>query len=90
MKTDLIKRIRIYYSEFLYSTLLICILTSCQRKKSLQLDSEHYGFDLKYESIIDSIINLLTLEEKVYMVHDCGIFISGGVERLGIPELHLA
>ncbi|MBN1182778.1 MAG: glycoside hydrolase family 3 C-terminal domain-containing protein [Bacteroidales bacterium] len=40
-----------------------------------------------YESRIDSLISLMTLEEKVNMIHGVSSFNSGGVERLGIPEL---
>lgn len=36
---------------------------------------------------IDSLIDLMTLEEKVNMIHASSPFTSGGVERLGIPEL---
>jgi len=39
------------------------------------------------ESQIDSLISLMTLEEKVNMIHASSSFTSGGVERLGIPEL---
>jgi beta-glucosidase len=41
------------------------------------------GIDKK----IESLLSQLTLEEKINMVHASGIFISGGVPRLGIPEL---
>jgi beta-glucosidase len=40
-----------------------------------------------YEPVIDSILKLLTLDEKIHMIHGCGMFVSGGVERLNIPEL---
>ncbi|SFV33765.1 beta-glucosidase [Thermoflavifilum thermophilum] len=35
----------------------------------------------------DSLIALMTLEEKVNMIHASSSFTSGGVPRLGIPEL---
>ena len=35
----------------------------------------------------DSLIRLMTLEEKVNMIHASSSFTSGGVPRLGIPEL---
>ena len=38
------------------------------------------------EQKIDSLISLMTLEEKVGMIHASSSFTSGGVERLGIPE----
>lgn len=44
-------------------------------------------FEEKYEKKIDSIIGILTLEEKVQILHGIGIFESAGIERLGIPGL---
>lgn len=38
------------------------------------------------EKKIDSLISLMTLEEKVTMIHAISSFRSGGVERLGIPS----
>lgn len=35
----------------------------------------------------DSLIKLMTLQEKVNMIHASSSFTSGGVPRLGIPEL---
>ena len=39
---------------------------------------------------IDSLLKQMTLEEKINMIHASGIFISGGVQRLGIPELRMS
>jgi beta-glucosidase len=36
---------------------------------------------------IDALIKQMTLEEKVNMIHASSSFTSGGVKRLGIPEL---
>jgi len=36
---------------------------------------------------IDSLVKLMTLQEKVNMIHGSSSFTSGGVPRLGIPEL---
>jgi len=36
---------------------------------------------------VDSLIKLMTLQEKVNMIHATSSFTSGGVPRLGIPEL---
>lgn len=41
---------------------------------------------LSVEQKIDSLINLMTLEEKVTMIHASSSFTSGAVPRLGIPE----
>ena len=43
---------------------------------------------LYIELKIDSIISLMTLEEKIKMLYGNGMFTSAGIERLGIPELH--
>jgi beta-glucosidase len=39
------------------------------------------------EAQIESLLAQMTLEEKVGMIHASSSFTSGGVERLGIPEL---
>lgn len=39
---------------------------------------------------IDSLIKLMTLEEKIGMIHANGAFSSGGVPRLGIPGLMMS
>lgn len=39
------------------------------------------------EQKIDQLIEKMTLQEKVNMIHASSSFTSGGVERLGIPEL---
>ena len=42
------------------------------------------------ESKIDSILALLTLDEKVALCHAQSKFSTKGVERLGIPELWMS
>lgn len=39
---------------------------------------------------VDSIVEQMTLEEKVNMLHASGNFFSGGIERLGFPEVTYA
>ena len=46
--------------------------------------------DPDIEAKIDSILPLLTLEEKVAMCHAQSKFSSPGVDRLGIPELWMS
>ncbi|MGN7785881.1 glycoside hydrolase family 3 C-terminal domain-containing protein [Niabella sp. 22666] len=41
------------------------------------------------EKRIDSLILLMTLEEKIKMIHANGAFSSGGVPRLGIPDFQM-
>lgn len=54
-------------------------LVSCQPK---QLSKQEI-----IELSIDSLLNQMTLEEKISMIHASASFYSGGVERLGIPHL---
>jgi beta-glucosidase len=63
--------------------LIICtsVLLSCTR------ETVHRSALLKYDPQIDTIINKMTLEEKVNMLHAKFMFISAGVERLGIADL---
>ena len=43
--------------------------------------------DASVEAKIESLIKKMTIEEKVKMIHASSSFTSGGVPRLGIPEL---
>ena len=58
--------------------------TFAQNKKSRLIKNE------AVESKIDSILTLLTLEEKVAMCHAQSKFSTKGVERLGIPEIWMS
>ncbi len=42
----------------------------------------------QYAAQIDSLITQMTLPQKIQMLHGNSFFTSGGVEDLGIPELH--
>jgi beta-glucosidase len=44
----------------------------------------------KYDAKIDKLISKMTLEEKIGMLHGNSMFSTGGVKRLGIPELKMA
>jgi len=50
----------------------------------------HRSALLQYDSRIDSIISRMTLEEKVNMLHAKFMFVSAGVERLGIADMKYA
>ena len=64
----------------LFLSFLILSFSSCQDPKpEKQLPD--------VEEKIDSLISQMTLEEKVNMIHASSSFTSGGVERLGVPEL---
>ena len=41
----------------------------------------------KTEKEIEKLLDKMTLDEKIAMIHGAGLFRSGGVERLGIPGL---
>ncbi len=44
----------------------------------------------KYDAKIDQLVAQMTLEEKIGMLHGNSMFATGGVKRLGIPELKMA
>ncbi|MEL6968956.1 MAG: glycoside hydrolase family 3 C-terminal domain-containing protein [Bacteroidota bacterium] len=64
---------------------LICIVIFACEAPAPPADNEEATVDI--EAAIDSLMAELTLEEKVGMIHASSAFTSGGVERLGIPEL---
>lgn len=66
---------------------LALLLMTCSPELNEQVSRPSQGFNEGYEPLIDSVINLMTLDEKIHMIHGDGTFVSGGVERLGIPEL---
>lgn len=43
-----------------------------------------------YESQIEELLQQLTLEEKIGMIHGAGLFRTEGVERLGIPTVKMS
>ena len=57
------------YFTILTTLLVVSLLTSCfPDAGKVSPDITDYGFDEAYEPIIDSILNLLTLEEKIHMI----------------------
>ena len=50
----------------------------------------HESALLQYDSQIDNILSQMTLEEKVNMLHARYMFVSAGVERLGIADIKYA
>lgn len=42
------------------------------------------------ETYIEQILNELTLEEKIGMIHGARLFRTEGVERLSIPPLYMS
>src|SRR5665648_441225 len=50
----------------------------------------HKSALLQYDKQIDGIISQMTIEEKVNMLHAKHMFVSSGVERLGIADMKYA
>lgn len=69
---------------------LMSLNIGCSSADSQMLESKG-GINLQaYDSKIDVQIGQMTLEEKVNMIHASSSFTSGGVLRLGIPELRMS
>jgi beta-glucosidase len=69
------------YSLSLVFSLIVMLMAGCSEKEKNQQSQSD-----PIEAKIDSLISLMTLEEKVGMIHASSSFTSGGVKRLGIPE----
>jgi len=69
--------------------------TSCKKEVSSnsgKVQTETYErkeLSSEFDTTIDSLIAQMTIEEKIGMLHGNSMFTSGGVERLGIPELKM-
>jgi beta-glucosidase len=74
---------RISTMRFLFFLILVSPLTH----GNIYAEDRSGKFDSSYEPLIDSIINLLSLQEKIDLLHGNGMFLSAGIERLGLPEL---
>ena len=57
------------------------------KKESLSVKGNQTASAQNTEAKINALIGKMTLEEKVTMIHATSSFNSGGVPRLGIPEL---
>ena len=62
----------------------IIVLADCASAKI------HKSALLQYDKQIDGIIKQMTLEEKVNMLHAKFMFVSSGIERLGIADMKYA
>lgn len=74
---------------------LLVSLSACNSKEKAPMETSEEvvqipEFSMAYDQKIDSLIALMTLEEKVGMLHGNSMFTTTGVERLGIPELKMA
>ncbi len=57
---------------------------------SLSAEKGHKSTLLQFDKQIDGVISQMTLEEKVNMLHAKFMFVSAGVERLGIADIKYA
>ena len=74
------------YRLFLFAVLAVTVLfISCQSGLE-QANGRETPTEVSEEKL-DSLINLMTLDEKIGLIHASSSFTSGGVSRLGIPEL---
>lgn len=78
----MIKPIRLLGLFFLFVS--CCYWSACDPAPAPPAEEET---SIDIEAAIDSLMSQLTLQEKVNMIHASSAFTSGGVERLGIPEL---
>jgi beta-glucosidase len=71
------------FSGFEANSQIVEVKKQHETSKVKSLSSE---FDAK----INKLISQMTLEEKIGMLHGKSMFATGGVKRLGIPELNMA
>ncbi|KAA3439455.1 glycoside hydrolase family 3 C-terminal domain-containing protein [Rufibacter hautae] len=80
----------------LCSLVLVAFTVACSTSEKVQTSdpqasalssNEGNGINMSHEAQINELISKMTLEEKVNMIHGVSSFTSGGVPRLGIPEM---
>lgn len=76
-----------YSFRLIFSIIVLLFMTQCQKSPA---NKDELKVEIDYEAKIDSLISQMTVEEKVAMVHGNSSFTSGGVKRLGIPELTMS
>lgn len=65
----------------------LCIVSCTPSRIQEEVQAQKQGFNPEYEIKIDSLLKLMTIEEKIAMLHGNGMFSSEGAPRLGIPEI---
>jgi beta-glucosidase len=73
------QRIKIKMRTQILVVFFLFVLTQTQAQQS--------GTETTMDAKINALISKMTLEEKVNMIHASSSFTSGGIARLGIPEL---
>jgi len=80
-------------TAFIFIAVCSCKKDTSSSNTETELIQAHQAkeFDSsKFDVKIDSLVAQLTLEEKIGMLHGNSMFSTGGVKRLGIPELKMA
>ncbi len=72
----------------IYNILMITIITLLSTHNTTE--NKHESALLQYDRKVNNIIDQMTLEEKVEMLHGKTMFTSAGVERLGIADMKYA
>ncbi|WP_199269853.1 beta-glucosidase family protein [Algibacter sp. L1A34] len=72
-----------------YVVALLLSVITCSTMFSQNKSSKNFSID-EINTKVDSILPLLTLEEKVAMCHAQSKFSTPGVDRLGIPEIWMS
>ncbi|MBN1559832.1 glycoside hydrolase family 3 C-terminal domain-containing protein [candidate division KSB1 bacterium] len=67
---------------FIQAAIIVLLLTGCAPKMV------HRSSLLDYDQQVDGIIAQMTLAEKVEMLHGKHMFVSAGVERLGVADMN--
>jgi beta-glucosidase len=68
-------------AKFLIAAIFMMSCHSAKQKQSGQESADSFSHQ------IDSLLSQMTLDEKLSLIHASSSFTSGGVARLGIPEL---
>ncbi|MBE0424870.1 MAG: glycoside hydrolase family 3 C-terminal domain-containing protein [Lutibacter sp.] len=87
------KSIYLTASIFILIGLLSCKNETKKPTEIITMETTYQAKDFdtsKFDAKIDSLISQMTIEEKIGMLHGNSMFTTGGVERLGIPELKMA
>ena len=86
MNTGLQHHCKLIIASLLFSSTIFYAFTlpGQENPPKNTLKNSYLSVELK----IDSIISLLSIEEKIKMLYGNGMFTSPGIERMGIPELH--
>lgn len=69
--------------EKIFQSILIHDLERKERTMSIS----KWKYNQKIEETLEALLNKLTLEEKIGMIHGAGLFRTAPVERLGIPAI---